>query len=40
MKTLQHFLHIMDFNVNQTVQGPIDSFSAASRRFYDTRRWI
>jgi len=29
MKTLQDFLHIMDFNGNQTVQG----FSAASNGF-------
>jgi len=27
MKTFQEFLHIMDFNGNQTVQGPKDSFS-------------
>jgi len=33
MKTLQDFLHIIDFNGNQTVQG----FSAASN---GTRRWI
>jgi len=28
MKTFQDFLHIIDFNGNQTVQGPKDSFSA------------
>jgi len=33
MKTLQHFLHIMDFIGNQTVQGPNESFSAASKGF-------
>jgi len=27
------FLHIMDFNGNQTVQGPNESFSAASKDF-------
>jgi len=37
MKTFQHFLHIMDFNGNRTVQGPNESFSAALN---DTRRWI
>jgi len=31
MKTFQDFLHIMDFNVNQTVQGPKDSVSAFSK---------
>jgi len=33
MKTFQDFLHIMDFSGNQTVQGPNDSFSAASKGF-------
>jgi len=33
MKTFKHFLHIMDFNGNQTVQGPNESFSAASKGF-------
>jgi len=33
MKTFQDFLHIMDFNGNQTVQGPNESFSAASKGF-------
>jgi len=28
MKTFQDFLHIMDFNGVQTVQGPKDNFSA------------
>jgi len=28
MNTFQDFLHIMDFNGNQTVQGPKDSFTA------------
>jgi len=28
MKTLEDFLHIMDFNGNQTVQCPNESFSA------------
>jgi len=28
MKTFQDFLHIIDFNGNQTVQGPKDNFSA------------
>jgi len=33
MKTFQDFLHIMDFIGNQTVQGPNESFSAASNGF-------
>jgi len=33
MKTFQDFLHIMDFNGNQTVQGPNESLSAASKGF-------
>jgi len=33
MKTFQDFLHIMDFNGNQTVQSPNESFSAASKGF-------
>jgi len=33
MKTFQDFLHIMDFNGNQMVQGPNESFSAASKGF-------
>jgi len=33
MKTFQDFLHIMDFIGNQTVHGPNDSFSAASKGF-------
>jgi len=33
MKTFQDFLHIMDFNRNQTVQGPNESFSAVSEGF-------
>jgi len=33
MKTFQDFLHIMEFNGNQTVQGPNESFSAASKGF-------
>jgi len=33
MKTFQDCLHIMDFNGNQTVQGPNESFSAASKGF-------
>jgi len=33
MKTFQDFLHIMEFNGNQTVQGPNDSFSAALNGF-------
>jgi len=33
MKIFQDFLHIMDFNGNQTVHGPKDSFSAASKGF-------
>jgi len=37
MKTLQDFLHIMNFNGVQMVQGPKDSFSAALN---DSRRWI
>jgi len=28
MKTFQDFLHIMDFNGNQMVQGPNESFNA------------
>jgi len=32
-KEIKDFLHIMDFNGNQTVQGPNVSFSAASRGF-------
>jgi len=36
MKTFQDFLHIMDFIENQTVQGPKDSFSAASKGFKTT----
>jgi len=30
MNTIQDFLHIMDFNGNQTVHGPNERFSAAS----------
>jgi len=33
MKTFQDFLHIMDFIGNQTLQGPKESFSAASKGF-------
>jgi len=34
MKTFQDFLNIiMDFNGNQTVQGPNEIFSAASKGF-------
>jgi len=33
MKTFQDFLHIMDFIGKQTVQGPNESFSAASKGF-------
>jgi len=33
MKIFQDFLHIIDFNGNQTVQGPNESFSAASKDF-------
>jgi len=33
MKTFQDFLHIMDFNGNQMVQGPNESFSAALKGF-------
>jgi len=33
MKTFQDFLHILDFIGNQTVQGPNESFSAASKDF-------
>jgi len=33
MKTFHDFLHIMHFNGNQTVQGPNESFSAASKGF-------
>jgi len=33
MKTFQDFLHIMDFNGNQMVRGPNESFSAASKGF-------
>jgi len=33
MKPFQDFLHIMDSNKNQTVQGPNESFSAASKGF-------
>jgi len=33
MKTFQDFFHIMDFNGNQTVQGPNESFSAALKGF-------
>jgi len=33
MKTFQDFLHIMDFNGNQTVQSPNESFSAALKGF-------
>jgi len=33
MKPLQDFLHIMDFNGNQMVQGPNESFNADSKGF-------
>jgi len=33
MKTFQDFRHIMDFNGNQTVQVPNESFIAASKGF-------
>jgi len=33
MKTFQDILHIMDFFGNQRVQGPNESFSAASKGF-------
>jgi len=33
MKTFQGFLHIMDFNGVQTVQGPKDGFSANCKLF-------
>jgi len=33
MKTFQNFLHNMDFIGNQTVQGPNERFSAASKGF-------
>jgi len=33
MKTFQDFLHIMDFNGNQPVQGPNERFSGASKGF-------
>jgi len=33
MKTFQDFLHIMDFNGNQMVQGPNESSSGASKGF-------
>jgi len=33
MKTFQDFLHLMDFNRNQMVQGPNESFSEASKGF-------
>jgi len=33
MKTFQYFLHIMAFIGNQTVQGPKESFNAASKGF-------
>jgi len=33
MKTFQDFLHLMDFIGNQTVQGPNERFSAASKGF-------
>jgi len=33
MKTFQDFLHIMGFIGNQTVEGPNESFSAASKGF-------
>jgi len=33
MKTFQDFLHIMDVNGNQTVQGPNESVSADSKGF-------
>jgi len=36
MKTFQYFLHIMDFNGVQTVQGSNKSFSAASKGFKRT----
>jgi len=32
MKTFQDFLHLMDFNGVQTVQGPNESFSANCSR--------
>jgi len=33
MKPFQDFLHIMDSNKNQTVQGPNESFCAAPKGF-------
>jgi len=33
MKTLQNFLHIIDFTGYQTVQGPNESLTAASKGF-------
>jgi len=33
MKTFQDFFYIMDFNGDQKVQGPNESFSAASKGF-------
>jgi len=33
MKTFHDFLHIIDFIGKQTVQGPNESFSAASKGF-------
>jgi len=40
MKTFQDFLHIMDFNGNQIVQGPNESFSAASKGFKGVMNWL
>jgi len=37
MKTFQDFLHIMDFNGNQAVQGPNECFNAASKGFKENQ---
>jgi len=39
MKTFQDFLHIMDFSVNQTVQGTNESFSANCSKGFKNSRW-
>jgi len=40
MKTFQDFVHIIDFIENQMVQGPNESFSAASNGFWTLNRLV
>jgi len=39
MEIFQDFLYIMDFNGNQTVQRPNESFSAVSKGFKQHHQW-